>query len=271
MSSLPGPEALDLLQRLLVHQFSLKDQKKHHPAYIARLERGGQDPSLQIVECADSYCVGGFDALGCQAEPNVEFTGDNPGNALMTRVYDSRIGEYVVTGTPSTSYFVPHIASHGSRGNYLLITEGHTLCGMVDVVINNAHLKEEPSLYEHGQFMREYLSEALQKMADLDISDPRLRNAFIAQANVDEQVRMASQHYEPKHPGLISSGKLIVLGTMRDITGKIYLPEGRIGAVYITNVNGITDIKEITSFLSDNLKCVSPEVISHGVRRIYTP
>jgi len=72
------------------------------------------------------------------------------------------------------------------------------------------------------------------------ITDEQLRLAIYAQINVDHQVKKISTEFNIKSK--IDKGELFVIGAMFDIHG-VY--GGASANVYITNINGMTDISLI--------------------------
>jgi len=272
MSKITGPEGAEILANLAKVQYNNRNTKYVARPFLDRLEHGGQDPAIGGAGCGDSFCTGLYEAAGIRPDPNIVFTGDNPGNALVTKIYDTRLDKLVKTGTSSTAYFVKHIAAHGKRPKYFLFAEGHTLCGAMDVILANGYHEEEAGLYEHVAFLHEKLKTTIKKLDEKNITDNVMRNALLAQKNVDVQVEMAMELYKKLHPGLIEKGKLNIIGMMRDITGDIYAPETpMIGDVFITNINGITNIDKIKEYLSNYVFdgiSVSKEAINHNVRRL---
>lgn len=271
-SKITGPEGAMILANLVRVQYRNRNTTYTPVAFFDRLEHGGQDPAICGAACGDSFCTSLYESAGMRPDPNIVFTGDNPGNALITRIYDTRIDKLVKTGTSSTAYFVKHIAAHGKRPKYFLFAEGHTLCGAMDVVLANGYHEEEAGLYEHIAFLHEKLKTTIKKLDEKEITDKVMRNALLAQKNVDVQVEMGMDLYKKLHPGLIESGKLNIIGMMRDITGDIYAPETpMVGDVFITNINGITDVDKIKEYLSnfvfEDIK-VSKEAVEHNVRRL---
>ncbi len=271
MAPISGPEAKEILVSIMEHQFINRNIDNTLPAYKERLEKGGQDPAYGGAGCGDSFCTTLYDTAGIRPLPNIVFTGDNPGNALVTRLYDSRKRELVLSGTSSTAYFANHVATHGQRPHYFLFSEGHTLCGAMDAILGNAYHKMEAGLYEPLLFMHEKLKDTINKLDRKGITDKIMRNALLAQTNVDIQVNLAMELYKKLYPGIIENNKLYVVGMMRDITGDIYAPETpMIGDVFITNINGEKDTDRLKQLVTGLLReySITKEVIEHNVRRL---
>jgi hypothetical protein len=275
-------------------QYARREVEDHTYAFSVR-DAVGQNPHILYIGCGDSYCGGAFDSLGIPHAPNRVFKGDNPGNVLFTRVYDSRAGEVVLDGSPSVSYWVNHIAHlgghsaaeeedtsalpHGSEV-YFVVIEGHTMCGAMNALLGGID-GEDPGLREHLEILRAGTADTIATLGGDTHLEPIARNALLSQAAVDYQVAEFMRLY----PNFVSSGRGVVVGMTRDLTNHIFSRIGplsdvhfdvedtvespRRGHVYITNVNGVREHDGICTLLKgvvgERLDPMSLEYVVHRI------
>ena len=285
-----GPEVIALLFQ---RQFLVRN-KEHDPAthaeFHGRVHAGkGQDPSALLIGCGDSFCAGYNHEL---AETIIQKTGSRPSTSPINGVFTGdaplnplfmRLPSGSVTTVPSAGYFLNHLVPHGKRPMYGVFVEGHTLCGGANAVYANGENFPLPVDEKNGglhmvlNFPLEGLKEYVHSLKSTSDENVRkafpnssqdadtLRLALLSQANVDLQIEKAMEVYGDL------DGKVMFLGVMRDLTGDIYAPDTpQFGDVFITNVNGITDVNEISSLLTD--KCgqygLTQDAVEYSVRRL---
>jgi carbonic anhydrase len=170
----------------------------------------GQKPSITLITCSDSrvppHCI-------CDDTVNKVFTVENMGNQLQT-----------AEGT--VDYGIRHLKTP------VLIVLGHTNCGAVCASLTNY-------IGEPLGIMKElaHINEGYRKHK-VAFQDEHKKADKYAEKNVDYQVSLAMD----KYADLVKAGKLTVLGMMFDFADTYGKNKGQ---VYITNLNGETDVSRI--------------------------
>lgn len=235
----------------------------HGDEFSERLKTGKQDPQIASVSCADSFCLGLYEACGISPQPNHVFTADAAGNPLVREYYVKSQKELVIAPRGTITYWVNHIAKQGSAERYLLILEGHTMCGAMNAIMGDVS-GEDVGLREELEFLKSEVYNPLKQTLE-DIEDPQKRLAYLAQSNVDYHINKAMNHYK----SAVESGKLTFIGTMRDLTGTLYTKEHKKkGDVYVTNIDGVTDVEQIKKSNVVSLLNLPQDTLDFTVRRI---
>lgn len=256
-------QGIQNLSNFFRHQFETKNQEEHDQEFSERLSTGKQNPQIASVSCADSFCLGLYEACGISPQPNHVFTADAAGNPLVREYYIKSKNEVAVAGRGTLSYWMNHIAKNGSADKYFLIVEGHTMCGAMNAIMGDVN-GEVVGLREELEFLKSEVYEPLKERLE-NIKDPQERLAYLAQHNVDYQISKAMDFYKD----VVKSGKITFIGTMRDLTGTLYTKEyKKKGDVYVTNIDGVTEIDRMKKSKVLSLLNLPQDTIDFTVRRI---
>ncbi len=190
---------------------------------------GGQQPRVTLVTCSDSRVPM---AVLREDTVNYIFSIENIGNQIKT-------------AEGSVDYGVTHLKTP------LLVILGHTDCGAVKASFTD-YSKDTSGIISELDTLSSVFDGVLFK-------DDRLKTDRYAEANVDFQVAYAVSKYRNR----IDDGSLAVVGMMMDFNNSY---GDKRCEVYITNVNGKTDIGEIRS--SGALAGIDDDTLDLKVRRL---
>jgi carbonic anhydrase len=189
-----------------------------------------QTPKATLLTCCDSRVPQNlFDIDG----PNEIFTVRNIGNQFRN-------------SEGSIKYSVLHLNTP------FLIVMGHTGCGAIRASLSDYRGEDDTIQKEViGLVNSVRMSNQTRDMSE--ITDENLKLAIYAQVNVDHQINKIIEEYVFKTK--IQKQTLYVVGMVFDIHG-VY--GGKSADVYITNINGITDLcklkkHEVATEISKNL------------------
>ncbi len=173
-----------------------------------------QTPKVTLLACCDSRVPQNiFDIDG----PNEIFTIRNIGNQFRN-------------SEGSVKYPILHLHTP------LLIVMGHTGCGAIKASLSDYRGDDDTIQKEViGLVNSIRLANQIRDMSKIEDENQKL--AIYAQVNVDHQISKITAEYTVK--AKIQKQELYVVGMVFDIHG-IY--GGKSAHVYITNINGITDI-----------------------------
>jgi carbonic anhydrase len=170
-----------------------------------------QTPKVTLVTCSDSRVP---PSLIKEDSINYLFAIENIGNQIKTT-------------EGSIDYGVLHLKTP------TLVILGHTSCGAITVSCGD-YSKETPGIIKELDTLFNDISEYKQ----LILEDDKHYFDKLSELNVDAQIKFAMDKYSH----LVKEGKLAIIGLMLDFT-QVY-GENK-GKIYITNVNGETDVNNI--------------------------
>lgn len=236
---------LKTLQTFLYGEYEKRMETNFRSVFEERFTTG-QNPALLWIGCSDSFCLGLF-GEHVSPQPDLVFTGDNPGNSLVTSIVDGHSGQPQLVGNATLDYFMSAIVPKASRNPYYVMVVGHTDCGAIKAILSG-YEKLSPSLIAHLQTLESGLNDIMPTARSMAETDPARAAALLAQANVDFQIAQARALYP-------LAQKVEFIGLMQDLTGRFYAPESkRRGDLFVVNVNGRNDFQSIQHYLSDTVE-----------------
>jgi len=151
---------------------------------------------------------------------------DSPNEIFTVR----NIGNQYGNSEGSVKYPILHLHTP------LLIVLGHTGCGAIKAVLSD-YREDDEAIQKEVIGLVNAIRSANQTRDMSKITDEDQKLAIYAQVNVDHQISkiVAERNLKAK----IQKQMLYVVGMIFDIHG---LYGGKSASVYITNINGITDI-----------------------------
>ncbi len=176
-----------------------------------------QSPKVALLTCCDSRV------------PQNLFDSDSPNEIFTVR----NIGNQFRNSEGSVKYTILHLNTP------LLIVLGHTGCGAIKAVLSD-YREDDDAIQREVIGLVNSIRIANQTRDMSKITDETLKLATYAQFNVDHQISKIMAEYTVK--AKIQKQELYVVGMVFDIHG-VYGDEP--AHVYITNINGATDISEI--------------------------
>ncbi len=176
-----------------------------------------QNPKVALLTCCDSRV------------PQNLFDKDSPNEIFTIR----NIGNQFRSSEGSVKYPILHLNTP------LLIVLGHTGCGAITACLSD-YQREDDAIQKEIIGLVDSISLADQARDMSKMADESQKLAIYAQVNVDYQISkiMAEDDVNAK----IQQQELYVVGMVFDIHG-VY--GGKPAHVYVTNINGITDIDKI--------------------------
>jgi carbonic anhydrase len=189
-----------------------------------------QTPKVALLTCCDSRVPQNlFDIDGL----NEIFTIKNIGNQFRN-------------SEGSVKYPILHL------NTTLLIVMGHTGCGAIKASSSD-YREEDDTIQKEVIGLVNSIRMANQTRDMSEITNENHKLAIYAQVNVDHQINKIIEEYTLKTK--IQKKDLYVIGMVFDIHG-VY--GGKFANVYITNINGITDLSklkkhEVASEIDQNL------------------
>jgi len=245
MSDTQDEQTTDFLEQIFV------GNQKHVEDYAEELEKhkDGQDPVTTTITCCDSRVME-RNLVGNQ-KLGEDFTHEVIGNHAAT--YSSE-GEMVVTGS------IDYIPEHTDTYTAVLVI-GHTGCGAVTATYDtltqieeNEELEdlnlEEINLHDYNGetegintelklIMQTGLVEDYKQIRGTG-SDKQEEIDLLVEKNVDNQIDMLLEETDYEDTA--------VVGMVYDMTGNY---GGEPGQLYLTNVQGATDVEEIENNLGE--------------------
>lgn len=206
-------KAQEIIKNLI--RGNIKYASRYHHDYDDLKSK--QTPKVTLVTCSDSRI------------PQNLFSVDAPNEIFMIR----NIGNQFRNSEGSIKYSLLHLNTP------IMIVMGHTGCGAITAATGD-YREEDDTIQREVVGLVNSVRLANQKIDAHNTEDKELRLALYAQVNVDHQVNKIISEYTLKSK--IEQGKLYVFGMMFDIHG-IYSDKS--AHVYITNINGITDIEKL--------------------------
>ncbi len=197
-----------------------------------------QTPKVTLLACCDSRV------------PQNLFDIDSPNEIFTVR----NIGNQFRNSEGSVKYPIIHLHTP------LLIVLGHTGCGAIKAVLSD-YREDDDAIQKEVIGLVNSIRVANQTRDMTKIADENQKLAIYGQANVDQQVNKIMAEYSVK--AKIQKQKLYVVGMVFDIHG-VY--GGKLAQVYITNINGITDIDEIKKH--DLAAEIGKDIISQKFKRL---
>ncbi len=204
-----------ILKRLLAgnRQYA----KKSHTLYECLKQK--QTPEVALLTCSDSRVPPDLFDVQCL---NYIFTIRNIGNQF-------------INSEGSIKYPILHLNTP------LLIILGHTGCGAIKAALSD-YQKDDEAIQKEIIGLLNVITLANQTTNVQQIDDENRRLAIYAQINVDYQINEVMSDFKIKNKVL--SEELFIVGMIFDIHGIYGKEESR---VYVTNVNGKTDVETIRS------------------------
>lgn len=188
---------------------NVKFMAEHDEAYF-KPHMAGQHPKVTLVSCCDSRCQAHV------IEPD-------PIDKVFTV---ETIGNQMTSAQGSVDYGVLHLHTP------ILLILGHTDCGAIKAFMKG-YDKENDAIKKELDNLKGGLKAFLDQNAAFD--SELLKNV---QKNVDYQVSLAIERYH----GLITEGRLMVIGAIYDFTNALGKGHGRMA---ITSINGERDAEKI--------------------------
>lgn len=189
---------------------------KNHSVEFEPL-KAGQSPKVTLLTCCDSRV------------PQSLFNIDAPGEIFTVR----NIGNQYENSEGSVKYPIIHLHTP------LLVIVGHTGCGAIKASLSDYRV-EDKAIQREVIGLADAIRMANQSRDMAKITDENQRLAVYAQINVDYQVNktITDSGLNKK----ILNKELNVVGMVFDIHGVF---GGELGGIYITNVNGKTELDEM--------------------------
>jgi carbonic anhydrase len=176
--------------------------------YVAIVK--GQTPKITLITCSDSRV------------PPHSISSDTVNHVFCIE----NMGNQLKTAEGTVDYGVLHLHTP------VLVVLGHTNCGAVNASLTNYTGEPATIIKELAT-----ISDGYRKTKAAFGEDSKKADRY-AEKNVDFQVKLAVDKYSD----LIKAGKLNVVGMMFDFADTYGSKKGH---VYVTNVNGETDIDRI--------------------------
>ncbi len=200
----------DILKQLV--EGNIRYVEKHSSEYEQLKSK--QTPKVALLTCCDSRV------------PQNIFGNDSPNEIFTVR----NIGNQFGNSEGSIKYPILHLHTP------LLIVMGHTGCGAIKAVLSD-YREDDEAIQKEVIGLVNSIKLANQNIDIANVTDENQKLALYAQVNVDYQISQIAA--EPMINAKIRSRELYVVGMVFDIHG-VY--GGKSANVYITNINGITDI-----------------------------
>ena len=169
--------------------------------------RKNKPPKITLITCSDSRVP---TTVIAKNSFNHVFTIENIGNQIQT-------------AEGSVDYGILHLKTP------VLLILGHSDCGAIKAALSD-FTKETSGIIKELSLLKKTIS-------PYHFTDKNKIYRY-AQANVDEQVNIALKKYKHK----VDTKELIILGIMNDFDTTL---PSRQGEIYITNINGNTNIKKM--------------------------
>jgi carbonic anhydrase len=210
MSEKSHPDPKTVLKQLL--EGNVRYVEEHSSEFEALKLK--QTPKVALLTCCDSRV------------PQNLFDVDSPNEIFTVR----NIGNQYGNSEGSVKYPILHLHTP------LLIVLGHTGCGAIKAVLSD-YREDDEAIQKEVIGLVNAIRSANQTRDMSKITDEDQKLAIYAQVNVDHQISkiVAERNLKAK----IQKQMLYVVGMIFDIHG---LYGGKSASVYITNINGITDI-----------------------------
>lgn len=177
-----------------------------------------QTPTVTLVTCCDSRV------------PQDLFNIESLNNIFTVR----NIGNQYRNSEGSIKYPIMHLKTP------LLIVMGHTGCGAIKASLSD-YREEDDTIQKEVIGLVNSIRLANQTTNVQKIDDENKRLAVYAQINVDHQIGKLLADYQIKKK--VSDGQLFIIGMIFDIHG---IFGDKAAHAYITNINGVTNIEEMT-------------------------
>ena len=174
-----------------------------------------QTPKVTLLTCCDSRV------------PQNLFDIDSPNEIFTVR----NIGNQFRNSEGSVKYPILHLHTP------LLIVMGHTGCGAIKASLSD-YRGDDDAIQKEVIGLVNSIKIANQTRDMSKITDENQKLAIYAQVNVDHQISKIMADFNVK--AKIQKQELYVVGMVFDIHG-VY--GGKSAHVYITNINGITDVE----------------------------
>lgn len=196
-----------------------------------------QTPHVTLLSCCDSRV------------PQTLFGMDGLNEIFVVK----NIGNQFRNSEGSVKYPIIHLKTP------LLIVLGHTGCGAIKASLSDYRGEDDAIQREIIGLINSI--RATDKKIDISQTTDEIRIALYAQVNVDHQIQKILSDFTLK--GKVEKGELYVVGMMFDI----HCLYGKEAAhIYITNVNGFSDISKIKKV--DLIKNLGKNTVDALVKRL---
>ena len=190
-----------------------------------------QTPKITLVMCSDSRY-------------NHQLFGFEPTNQIFTI---ENIGNQIKTAEGSVEYGILHLKTP------VLMILGHTGCGAIKASLSDYN-EETPAIKK--ELMQLEKDRGSKWFKDINVE---IRESKFAEYNVDMQVKFALKKFKK----LVDNKELMIMGAMYDFHNHYSFNKGEL---YITNINGITDMHDIKRM--DMMLWIDGEIRDKKIKRL---